>query len=41
MSVRLTDAVRSVLAAPNFAHIATTRADGTPHVSVEIGRAHV
>ena len=26
--------VRSVLAAPNFAHIATMRADGTPHVSV-------
>lgn len=34
MSARLTDAVRSILAAPNFAHIATMRADGTPHVSV-------
>jgi PPOX class probable F420-dependent enzyme len=34
MSERLTDAVRAILAAPNFAHFATLRADGTPHVSV-------
>lgn len=34
MSEHLIDAVRAILAAPNFAHLATLRADGTPHVSV-------
>lgn len=34
MTAALTDAVRAILRAPNFAHLATIHADGTPHVSV-------
>ncbi|MFM7718521.1 MAG: PPOX class F420-dependent oxidoreductase [Actinomycetota bacterium] len=34
MTERLTDADRVDLAAPNFAHLATIREDGTPQVSV-------
>jgi PPOX class probable F420-dependent enzyme len=34
MSVRLPDDVRALLAAPNYAHLSTLRADGSPRSSV-------
>lgn len=32
MAARLDDRARELLEAPNFAHVATLRSDGTPHV---------
>ena len=41
MSERLTDAVRAILAAPNFAHFATLRADGTDRKSTRLNSSHM